>query len=337
MSNEAVRRRFQQVLRPLLAGAGFGVGIAALVSPDRSLQSLLIGIPVGLAIAALIMLGEQTFLQRLRRLRFFFFFLIKTIYYTTVILFVIFILLLIPAVAGEKLIASARGILIIILASLAVSAFINFTTMLRRMLGQNVLRDFFTGTYHRPLREARTIMFLDIVSSTTIAEKIGDLNFHVFLNDFYSDMTESILAHQGEIYKYVGDEVIVSWKNQSGFARQNCVRCFFAFKDAIEEKRDNYLRKFGFAPQFRAGIHYGEIIIGETGDLKREIAFLGDTVNTTARVQEACKTYNKNLIISGETLQRLELPEEFAVTRLGETKLRGKETLVSLFGVERAT
>jgi len=70
------------------------------------------------------------------------------------------------------------------LLTLALSFTGAFVLMLRRMLGPNVLLNFFTGRYHTPVEEERIFLFVDIVSSTTIAEKIGDLNFHVFLNDY---------------------------------------------------------------------------------------------------------------------------------------------------------
>jgi adenylate cyclase len=133
----------------------------------------------------------------------------------------------------------------------------------------------------------------------------------------------------------VGDEVIISWKSPAGFINARCIRCFFAIQKAIEKRSSYYLEKFGFVPQFRAGIHFGPVVVGEMGDLKMEIAFLGDTVNTTARVQEACKTFNKVLVVSGEVLDKLYLPaDNYAVIKLGETKLRGKETLISLYNVE---
>jgi adenylate cyclase len=71
------------------------------------------------------------------------------------------------------------------------------------------------------------------------------------------------------------------------------------------------------------------------GDLKMEIAFLGDTVNTTARVQEACKTHNKDLIVSGEALNQIDLPAKYIATKLGETQLRGREAKSSLYSIEK--
>jgi adenylate cyclase len=326
---------FNNILRIIFIGSIGGIGVAFLSTHDYSLSMALSGIAIGLWITILILSGESTILKKVRHLQFAYFFLIKTAYYTVAILLVMTLFFLFRYLTGDKVDLPTNRIMAILLGSFSVGAFSNFTTMLRRMLGQNVMFDFFTGKYHKPVREDRIFMFLDIASSTTIAEKIGDLKFHAFLNDFYYDVTEPILSFKGEIHKYVGDEVIVTWKNPTGFDDKNCIRCFFAIQKAIAERSGYYLRKFGFVPQFRAGIHFGPVVVGEMGDLKMEIAFLGDTVNTTARVQEACKTYGKSLVVSGETLQQLHLSDEFSAEKLGETQLRGKETINTLYSIEK--
>ena len=89
-------------------------------------------------------------------------------------------------------------------------------------------------------------------------------------------------------------------------------------------------------PYCRAGLHCGPVIVGEMGDFKREIAFLGDTVNTTARIQEACKEYGADLLVSSELLNKLQVPRDYKVTSLGEIRLKGKDKPMELFGIEKS-
>ena len=70
------------------------------------------------------------------------------------------------------------------------------------------------GRFHRPHEVHRIFMFLDLSNSTTIAEELGHIKFFDLLKDFFSDMTDSILNSQGEIYQYVGDEIVISWSNR---------------------------------------------------------------------------------------------------------------------------
>ena len=76
--------------------------------------------------------------------------------------------------------------------------------------GPGILWKFITGKYYHPRQEERIFMFLDLKSSTTIAEKMNSKKFFELLKEIFSDITEPILNSQGEIYQYVGDEVIIT-------------------------------------------------------------------------------------------------------------------------------
>ena len=82
------------------------------------------------------------------------------------------------------------------------------------LLGPGVLFAFVAGRYYHPRLEERALLFIDMRSSTTIAESLGEVRFLAFLNRFVTDLSLAILAAGGEIHKYVGDEVISSWSSQ---------------------------------------------------------------------------------------------------------------------------
>ncbi len=212
----------------------------------------------------------------------------------------------------------------------------NLFFAINRLLGANVLRSFVTGAYHHPREEERVFMFLDIVGSTGIAERIGNVAFHRLLNRFCYDLTDAIVETKGEIYKYVGDEIIVTWKMASGLRDARCVRCYYSALEAIARKHDDYEREFGVVPAFRAGLHCGQVVAGELGDTKQEISFLGDTVNTTARIKDLCREANRPLLISGPLLARLRLPDGIEADTLGPVRLRGREQAIDVYGLRRA-
>lgn len=101
-----------------------------------------------------------------------------------------------------------------------------FYTEVSENLGQGVLHNFFIGKYHRPKEEERIFMFLDMKSSTAIAEQIGHVRYFEMLKEYFSDLSDSIIKYSGEIYQYVGDEIVVSWKLRNGLLNNNCVNCF---------------------------------------------------------------------------------------------------------------
>ena len=152
-------------------------------------------------------------------------------------------------------------------------------------LGMNVLHNFLIGKYHKPIQEERIFMFLDMKSSTTIAEKIGHVKYFEMLREYYSDLADPIIQYSGEVYDYVGDEIIVSWKLNNGISDNNCLKCFFAMKQSINDHSGKYQSKFGILPAFKAGFHYGQVTTGEIGVLKKAIVFRGDVLNTTAHIQ----------------------------------------------------
>ena len=207
--------------------------------------------------------------------------------------------------------------------------------LMRDSFGYGVLPNFILGRYNKPKEERRIFMFLDIKSSTTIAEKLGHIQYHNLLNDFFDDINDSIIFTKGEIYQYIGDEITVSWRMKEGIENQNCVRCFFSIVNAIENKSSRYMERFGLIPGFKAGIHCGKVTVGEVGVIKKEIVFTGDVLNTTARIEELCNTYTVNLLVSKNLLDMLQIENRYVKKPIAETMLRGKKTKSVLYNLEK--
>jgi len=198
-------------------------------------------------------------------------------------------------------------------------------------LGHGTLINFFTGKYHTPKEEERIFMFLDMKSSTTIAESLGHVQYFKMLREYYFDLSDPIVKYSGEIYQYVGDEIIVSWKLKSVLENNNCIHCFFEMKEALKKQTTKYNEKFGLLPEFKAGFHLGKVTTGEIGVIKREIIFTGDVLNTTARIQGLCNTYQVDLLISGDLLNELDLTAQFQFKSLGEKELKGRDEKIALY------
>ena len=89
-------------------------------------------------------------------------------------------------------------------------------------------------------------------------------------------------------------------------------------------------------PEYRAALHIGAVVAGEMGDLKREIAFVGDTLNTAARLLAAGRDLGRDIVASTTLLDRLALPEGLAREPLDAIALRGKERAVPLAALHGA-
>ncbi len=211
-----------------------------------------------------------------------------------------------------------------------------FVLQMNRMIGANVLRYFVAGRYHRPTAEERIFLFLDLEQSTTLAERLGSARYFDLLRRFVDDLTDPIVESRGEIYQYAGDEVVVTWPLAEGVRGANCVRCFFWSQDVMARQGARYTRDFGVVPRFRAGLHGGTVTAGELGDLRRQIVFVGDILNTAARLEEYAKRTGLELVVSGSLLERLDLPPGVQARLCGELELRGKEARVAAYSLSGA-
>jgi adenylate cyclase len=209
------------------------------------------------------------------------------------------------------------------------------TYELTRLIGSRVLFNVALGRYRSPVREARVLMFLDLAGSTSLAEAMGELRVQGLLTRFFFDIDGPIVAHGGEVHAYVGDEVIVTWPLDERMSGGRCIDCFFAIADSIAEKANSYRQEFGMVPSFRAGLHAGQVVISECGSSRRQLAYFGDTVNVTARLQEHCQEVGRNLLVSANLLRHMKLKPAFAVEPLGEVRLRGRAAAIEVFAVER--
>ncbi len=210
-----------------------------------------------------------------------------------------------------------------------------FYSEIENYLGNGIMSNYL-GKYHRPIKETRIFMFLDMRSSTSIAEKIGHLRYFKLLKKYYSDMTEAILETYGEVYQYVGDEIVVTWTMENGIHNNNCIECYRKISEVFEDKKDDYIEKFGLVPTFKAGYHIGEVTTGEIGIIKKDIIFTGDVLNTTARIQAECNTYNAKALVSGDLFDELQKENPISYAQIGRLLLRGKAEAIRLYSVEFA-
>lgn len=219
--------------------------------------------------------------------------------------------------------------------ALAVISFLLFFVQLDRLLGPGLLLGYVTGRYHHPRREQRIFMFLDLKGSTTLADGMSADRYFEFLHEYFAGMSEPILETDAQIYQYVGDEVVLTWTKRSGLTEGNCIRAFFRIEEHLRAQQDRFLRKFGTTPSFKAGVHGGEVITAQIGELKKDIVYNGDVLNTAARIQAKCNELGHRLLVSAELIDSLPLGPDYVIERLGPVPLRGKAQPLELCAIRR--
>ncbi len=213
---------------------------------------------------------------------------------------------------------------------------INFVMVLRRMLGMKYLIAIGTGRYHRAREEERIVAFMDLKGSTALAERLGTARYHEFLNEVFFDLADPIMESGGTVYQYVGDEVVVTWPAARGLRNASCVGYFFAVEDALARRRQAYMAAYDAMPALRGALHIGPLMVGEIGDLNRQIVMIGDTMNTASRIEGACRKFGRDYVASAEVLNRIaQLPRGIRSESLGPVPLAGKAGEMELCALVR--
>ncbi|MEM8846230.1 MAG: adenylate/guanylate cyclase domain-containing protein [Bacteroidota bacterium] len=230
--------------------------------------------------------------------------------------------------------ASDRGSGAIYFYVFSVDLMLSVLRQVNLMLGEGNLYKLFLGKFYTPNEEKRVFMFLDLQSSTELAEKLGHIKYSMLVQECFNDLGTAI-SDKAEIYQYVGDEAVITWKLNEGIENQNCLKAFYNFKKLLAEKEEFYKKNYGCVPFFKAGVHMGIVTVTEVGKYKKEIAYHGDTINTAARIQGKCNELRSELLLS-EALKN-ELPSKrFQYTEMGAVALKGKKGKVTIHAVSES-
>jgi adenylate cyclase len=223
----------------------------------------------------------------------------------------------------------------IIFSSAAGLAF-NVVIQVSNLLGPRTLINFFSGRYHQPRQENRFVLFVDIAGSTSLAERMGGLGIHRFLDRTFRLLTGPVVDYRGEILGYVGDELIVTWQEKVGAVDARPLRCFLAMRDTLERAAPHLARDFGIAPKIRGSLNFGPVIVGEIGDIKRAIVFNGDTMNAAARLEELSRTVDSGFLASRAAIERFEAAPPVRMRDLGVMPIRGRVDAIAVMGLDAA-
>jgi adenylate cyclase len=210
----------------------------------------------------------------------------------------------------------------LILRVVVVTSIAILVVQVEELMGRRMFLGFLLGRYERPQAQERIVLSMDLVGSTALAERLGDLRYFRFLNTTYSLMTDALLRNEGEVHKYVGDEVIITWTMEDGLREQNCLDLFFDVQERIAAHAEELEREYGAVPQFRGAVHGGRVIVAQIGHIKRGI--------------ELCKELKADLLVSAELLGRIPRAEErFRLGALQVAPVKGRRREVRVHTVER--
>ena len=214
------------------------------------------------------------------------------------------------------------------------SLIIGFVNQLSKRFGPGMLLPLFSGKYKYPREEERIFMFLDLSCSTKLAEQLGHIKYSALIKDSFLDIDKMVKKYNAEIYQYVGDEVVLSWPLEKA-KNLEYIDFFYGVDQLFREKEAYYKSNYSIAPIFKAGVHLGKVTAVEVGDLKKDIAYHGDTLNVAARLEGLCKIHSQPLLISEAVYNLVNIESKYYSTSLGPQYLKGRSNPVEVYSITK--
>jgi adenylate cyclase len=211
---------------------------------------------------------------------------------------------------------------------------ISFFLQLRRLVGEGTMTKMLTGRYHNPRKERRVYMFLDIKNSTAMAEQLGDEKTHALITQVFFDADRLVSEFRGEVLSYNGDELVASWLENAGLEHGRCLECYGEIVKTLHNNSDDYEKRFGVRPEFWAGFHVGDVMVGECGDSRLSIVHIGDTPNTAARLEHYAKESGHDCLASEALVASTTLPKGISASPLGSVCLKGHTHDTQIYAIQ---
>ena len=194
---------------------------------------------------------------------------------------------------------------------------------------------------HRPARSGRgerrilTLLFCDVVNSTSLAEQFDPEEWVEIMNEAFEHMTAPVLRYEGTVGKFTGDGLMaffgapVSHEDDP----ERAVRAGLEILVGIDELRESVRLDFDKDFNLRIGVNTGLVVVGDVGSSAvTEYTAMGDAVNVAARMEQTAQP--GTVQISADT-QRL-VEGAFDLEPLGGIEIKGKSDPMDVFRVVRA-
>jgi adenylate cyclase len=149
-----------------------------------------------------------------------------------------------------------------------------------------------------------TILFSDIRSFTTISEKMDPQQLVALLNEYFTEMVGIVMNEGGEVDKYIGDAIMVTFgapvpKPDDAV---NAVRAAVKMRRALRDLNERLAARGMPTLRTGIGVHTGEVVAGNIGSERRmEYTVIGDAVNLASRLETSTKDLGVNVLISEDT------------------------------------
>ncbi len=179
------------------------------------------------------------------------------------------------------------------------------------------------------------ILFSDIRNFTTMSEKMQAQEIVHFLNSYFSDMVERIIAHQGTVDKFIGDAIMAHWGAAQDHenAALAAIHTALEMREALRKINKKRRGKKQSLLRFGIGINYGSVVAGQIGSEQHlNYTVIGDAVNVAARLEALTKRIGIDILVTNNALEKIK-KNEFSLASLGNIDVRGKEKAIGIYAL----
>jgi adenylate cyclase len=214
------------------------------------------------------------------------------------------------------------------------SVLVNFTRVISFKIGRGVLIDFILGVYQKPRLVERVFLLLQITNANQLLKEYTLESYHNFLNKIYKEIAIAAMYNGGYVYEYVDNQIILYWKAPKRGWQSHLFPCYNAILAVMKNNEAYFNKAYNLVPKLVCVAHGGEVVQAEIGELKTEIVFHGDVLNTVGRMMQVAIERGKVLVISEYVQQHIINKEESVqINSIGQIALRGKQQPVDLFSI----
>jgi class 3 adenylate cyclase len=205
--------------------------------------------------------------------------------------------------------------------------------LLKRVVSPDIMEKLLhtdTETLKHGEEDEVAILFCDIRGFTEMSEATSSEEVILFLNTFFSELSEIVSRYNGIINKFMGDAILAIYRTEHpSWAIDNAMSTALDIAQRVHQ----FKLPDGTPPSAGIGIHFGKVVAGTIGSEHRyEYTFLGDAVNTANRLEGLSKRLNHPIIVSAEAYQLLSTPLKGELLDLGLHNVRGKSGEIHVYG-----
>lgn len=330
-----------------LTGVILGLIYISLVNGFSKLYPFINGICIGLLLGLMIGVFEvYVFYPRLKRNSFLLILTTRVVVYTACIMITILgIVTISRAVRNEQSFFTAllseesmnyifRGnFRYALLFTTLATILTNFSRLVSFKIGRGILTDFFLGQYHQPKQRERVFVFLQVTNAEVVLRNSKIEAYHQFINELFREISIIAMRHNGYVYEYVDDQIILYWKCNRSDWPGAVLNFYHEVLRSVKTQEAYFMRIYNLVPSLRWGAHGGKVIQAEIGEIKTEIVFHGDVLNTAARIAAIDRTDSNALVFSQYIFDNINPIEGVMISPMGAIELRGKLQTVPLYAL----